>query len=181
MSFAGFLPKRVLPVAVVVVSAAGLSGCFDLQQNMAVRRNGSSTYAIAVTAEGMVGKALNKHNADIDLNDDGDNHAVTHITRNGDKVTQVSEVVFRDLSDLKFGDEKTSMHVLGKNDSGTQVNFHRTFQIDHARKDRDEDDEGFGRDVLHSIFGDHTYTFTVWLPGTVQRIAPLRVNDQIVH
>src|ERR1700740_269983 len=105
MSFAGFLPRRMLPAAVVVVSAAGLSGCFDLAQNMAVRRDGSGTYAVSVTAEGMVGKAINKHNADIDLNDDGDNHAVTHIIRSGDKTTQVSDVVFRDLSDLKFGDE----------------------------------------------------------------------------
>lgn len=180
MDFAGFLPKRLLPVAVVVFGAAGLSGCFDLQQNVAVHRDGSGSYAIAVSAQGMIGDAIDKHDADFDLND-SDNHAVTHRVRNGDTTTQTSEIAFHDLSDLKLGDETITMHVQGKNDAGAQVNFHRTFHIDHARKEHDEDEEGFGRDVLHSIFGDHTYTFSVWLPGKIDHIAPVVVHDNVVH
>lgn len=180
MDFAGFLPRRMLPVAVVVVGAAGLSGCFDLQQNVSVRRDGSGTYAVAVSAQGMIGDAIDKHDADFDLND-GDNHAVTKRTRKGDITTQTSEIAFQDLSDLKLGDETITMHVKGKKDDASQVNFHRTFHIDHARKDRDEDEEGFGRDVLHSIFGDHTYQFVVWLPGKIDHIAPVVVHDNVVH
>ncbi|MEI9931062.1 MAG: hypothetical protein WDM89_11085 [Rhizomicrobium sp.] len=180
MSFAGFLPKRMMPVAVVVVSAAGLSGCFDLQQNVAVRRDGSGTYAVAVSAQGMIGDAIDKHDADFDLSD-GSNQAVIKRVRKGDITTQTSETVFRDLSDLKLGDETIAMHVQGKKDDGSEVNFHRTFHIDHARKDRDEDEESFGRDVLHSFFGDHTYTFMVWLPGKIEHIAPIVVHDNVVH
>ncbi len=182
MSFAGFLPRRVLPVAVVVVGAAGLSGCFDLQQNVALRRDGSGTYAVKVSAQGMIGDAIDKHDADFDLND-GDNRAVTRRARTGDTTTQTSEISFHDLSDLKLGDETIAMHVEGRKDDGSDVNFHRTFRIDHARKnhDADGDEEGFGRDVLHSIFGDHTYTFAVWLPGKIDHIAPVVVHDHVVH
>ena len=180
MGFAGFLPRRMLPVAVVVAGAAGLSGCFDLQQNVAVRHDGSGTYSVAVSAKGMIGDAIDKHDADFDLND-GDNRAVTKRVRQGDTTTQTSEIVFHDLSDLKLGDETITMHVQGKTDDGSAVNFHRTFHIDHARKDHDEDQDGFGRDVLHSIFGDHTYTFAVWLPGKIGGIAPVVVHDNVVH
>ena len=180
MSFAGFLPRRMVPVAVVIVSAAGLSGCFDLQQNVAIRRDGGGTYAVAVSAEGMVGDAIDKHDADFDIRDD-DNQAVTRRARTGDVTTQTSTIAFHDLADLKLGDETMTMHVQGKKDDGSSVNFHRTFHIDHARKDRDEDEESFGRDVLHSIFGDHTYTFMVWVPGKLDHVAPVVVQDKVVH
>jgi len=179
MGFAGFLSKKWLSVATVVVGATGLSGCFDLAQNVAVHRDGSGSYAVAISADGIVAKGLDKKHADIDL--DEDNHAVTHVVRHGDTTTQTSEIAFHDLADLKLGDETITMHVQGKKDDGSSVNFHRTFHIDHARKERDEDEEGFGRDVLHSIFGDHTYTFAVWLPGKIDHIAPVVVNDKVVH
>jgi hypothetical protein len=183
MSFASFLPKRLLPFAVVVASAAGLSGCFDLSQNVAVHHDGTGSYAVAIAADGIVAEGLDKHHADINL-DDMDNHAVTHIVHHGDTTVQTSEVAFHDLSDLKLGDETLSMHVTGKKLlglGGTEVNFHRTFHIDHARREHDEDGDHIGRDILHSMFGDHTYTFTVWLPGTIDHIAPLKVGDKIVH
>jgi hypothetical protein len=185
MAFAGFLSKRVLSVVAVMVSASGLSGCFDLAQNVAVHHDGSGSYAVAVSADGIVGRGLDKHRADIDLNDE-DNHAITHVIRHGDTTTETSEIAFHDLSDLKLGDETLSTHVTGKKllgFGGTEVNFHRTFHVDHARHNHDDadDDEGLGRDILHSIFGDHSYTFTVWLPGKVEHIAPLKVGDNVVH
>jgi len=30
------------------------------------------------------------------------------------------------------------------------------------------------------MFGDHTYTFAVWLPGEIEHVAPVRVGDRIV-
>jgi hypothetical protein len=64
---------------------------------------------------------------------------------------------------------------------GTEVNFHRTFHVDHARRHRDDDDSHLGHDILQSMFGDHTYTFAVWLPGEIEHAAPLRVGDHIVQ
>jgi hypothetical protein len=174
---------RALPrVAVLVVTACSLSACFDLEQKVALHRDGSGAYAVILASDGVVGKSLDKKHADIDL---GDNRAVTHISHHGDETVQTSEVAFRDLSDLKLGDETIRLHVTGKKFLGlgaTEVNFHRTFRVDSARHHHESaDDEHLGRDILHSMFGDHTYTFAVWLPGSIDRIAPLRVGDHFVQ
>ena len=31
------------------------------------------------------------------------------------------------------------------------------------------------------MFGDHTYTFAVWLPGEIEHAAPVHVGDQVVQ
>ncbi len=178
MGFTGFLPRRSLPVAVVVGSAVGLSGCFDMAQKVAVRHDGSGTYAVEVAANGIVGEGLDRKHADINIDDDL--HGVTKITRKGDVTTQTTEVAFRDFSGLKLGDETLNLHVTGRKADVTEVNFHRTFHVDHARRDRDEDGDHIGRDVLESMFGGHTYTFAVWLPGQIEHIAPVRVANHTV-
>lgn len=184
MDIAGLFSKRMLSAATVMLCAGGLSGCFDLEQKVAVRSDGSGTYKVILTANGIVGEGLDKKHADIDF---GDERAVTKVVRKDDTTVQTSEVDFQSLSDLKLGDEKLSLHVKGKKLLGlgpTEVNFHRTFHIDHGRRYRDDDDDDdmhWGRSVLHSIFGDHTYKFSVWLPGKIERIAPLRVADRVVH
>jgi hypothetical protein len=177
MDFAGFLPKRALSVAVVVTSAVGLSGCFDLAQKVALRHDGSGTYAVEVAANGIVGEGLDKKRADINIDDDL--HGVTKVTRKGDTTTQTTEIAFKDFSGLKLGDETLNLHVTGKKDDLTEVNFHRTFRVDHARRHHDDDDH-MGRDVLESMFGGHTYTFAVWLPGRIEHIAPVRVGNRTV-
>jgi hypothetical protein len=182
MNFPGFLPKRAVSTAVVVLSAAGLSGCFDLEQRVGVHSNGSGSYAVVVTAEGIVADGLEKKPADIDV---GDNRAVHTVVRHGDRATETSEVAFHDLSDLKLDDETLSLHVKGKKLfglGGTEVNFHRSFHVDHARSHHeDAEDKDLGHDILQSMFGDHTYTFVVWLPGEIEHVAPLRVGDQVVQ
>ncbi len=30
------------------------------------------------------------------------------------------------------------------------------------------------------MFGDHTYAFSVWLPGTIDRAAPVRIGDRAI-
>jgi hypothetical protein len=178
MGFAGILPRRALSVAVVLGSAVGLTGCFDLAQKVALRHDGSGTYAVEVSANGIVGEGLDKKRADINIDDDL--HGVTKVTRKGDLTTQTTEVAFQDLSGLKLGDETLGLHVTGKKDDLTQVNFHRTFHVDHARRHRDQDDDHMGRDVLESMFGGHSYTFAVWLPGRIEHIAPVSVAGHTV-
>lgn len=182
MGFGLSLPTRMLSAAVLVASAVGLCGCFDLEQKVAVRHDGSGTYAVIVSADGIVGEGLDKKHGDIDI---GDDRAVSHVARHGDTTTQTSEIAFRDLSDLKLGDEKIGLHVTGKKYfglGGTEVNFHRSFHVDHARHRHDNGDDGhLGRDILHSMFGDHTYTFVLWLPGSIEHIAPLRVGGHLVQ
>jgi len=180
MIFQHLVPKRLQSLAVVAVCAAGLGGCFDLGQKVAIGRDGSGGYAVSVTADGIVGAGLRKKHAQVDV---GDMPMTTRVTTVGDRTVQTSGVGFRDLSDLKLSDEKLSLHVLGRKWlglGGTQVNFHRSFRVDRAREDHSSDDDGLGRDILTGMFGDHTYTFSVWLPGTIDRAAPVRVDGHFI-
>ena len=62
------------------------------------------------------------------------------------------------------------------------MNFHRSLNVGNARKHHmdDDDDSGLGKDILTSMFGDHMYTFSVWLPGSIDHINPVVVGDHEV-
>ncbi|HEY8948581.1 MAG TPA: hypothetical protein VIM56_06825 [Rhizomicrobium sp.] len=182
MNFAVFAPKRLISLGAVVACTVGLSGCFDLSQKVAIGGDGSGGYQIAVTADGLVGEGIRKHHADMDFDDDMPMH--TRVSVVDGKSVQTSGTAFHDLSDLRLSDETISLHVKGKKLlglGGTEVNFHRSFHIDSARRHHDEDsDDHIGKDILTSMFGDHTYTFSVWLPGSVDHINPIYVGSQEV-
>ena len=180
MGLSGTLRRRLSALGVIIMCSSGLGGCFDLGQKIAVGRDGSGGYAISLTADGIVGDALRKKPADVDV---GDTHLVTRISTVDGKTVQTSGTAFHDLSDLRLSDETISLHVKGKSLLGLgteQVNFHRGFRVDHARDQHTQDDGGFGKDVLTSMFGDHTYTFSVWLPGTIDQAAPITVGGHRV-
>ena len=182
MNLGNFASKRLFSLGAVVVCTVGLSGCFDLSQKVAIGGDGSGGYQISVAADGIMGEGIRKHHADIDFDDDMPLH--TRVSVVDGKTVQTSGTAFHDLSDLRLSDETISLHVKGKKLlglGGTQVNFHRSFNIDRARHHHDEDsDDHIGRDVLTSMFGDHTYTFSVWLPGSIDHINPLYVGDREV-
>ncbi|MGN6517122.1 MAG: hypothetical protein ACTHLR_14920 [Rhizomicrobium sp.] len=138
MNFAIFSPKTLTSLGTVILCAVGLSGCFDLGQKVAIGRDGSGGYAISVAADGMLGRALKDHHSDIDIGDD-DLPMRTHIAVIDGKTVQTSGVAFRDLSDLRLGDESMSLRVKGKKLlglGGTEVNFHRAFNIERAPSSR---------------------------------------------
>lgn len=173
--------KRLISLGVVIVGAAGLGGCFDLGQKVAIGRDGSGGYAISLTADGLVGESLHHKRAEIHV---GDMRMATRVTDVDGKTVQTSGTAFHDLSDLRLSDEVIALHVTGKKLlglGGEQVNFHRTFRVDHARDDNTDDDKGLGRDILTSIFGDHTYTFSVWLPGSIDRASPIEIGGKTIR
>ncbi|HSC61315.1 MAG TPA: hypothetical protein VLC29_08780 [Rhizomicrobium sp.] len=182
MNIAVFAPKRLISLGAVIACTVGLSGCFDLSQKVAIGGDGSGGYQVSVAADGIVGEGLRKHHADMDFDDDMPMH--TRIAVVDGKTVQTSGTAFHDLSDLRLSDETISLHVKGKKLfglGGTQVNFHRSFNIDRARHHHDEDsDDHVGKDILTSMFGDHTYTFSVWLPGSVDHINPIYVGAREV-
>jgi hypothetical protein len=184
MDFALFVPKRLVSVGAVIACTLGLSGCFDLGQKVAIGRDGSGGYAISVAADGLIAKGIREdHHGKFELGDDMP--MVTHVRVVGDKTVQTSGTSFRDLSDLRLSDETISLHVKGQKLlglGGTEMNFHRSFNISNARKHHmDDDDSGLGKDILTSMFGDHTYTFSVWLPGSVDHINPVVIGDRVVQ
>jgi hypothetical protein len=183
MDFALFAPKRLISLGAVVACAIGLSGCFDLGQKIAIGRDGSGGYAVSVAADGIVGDGIRKKHAQFDT--DEDMPMVTRIAVIDGKTVQTSGTSFHDLSNLRLDDEVISLHVTGKKLlglGGTEVNFHRSLNVGNARKHHmdDDDDSGLGKDILTSMFGDHMYTFSVWLPGSIDHINPVVVGDHEV-
>ena len=89
-----------------VILAVSLAGCFDLSQNVSVGRDGTGHYRVAVAAEGFIGQAL-KSKSDKDLI--GGNPARTTTSDINGRVTRVSVVDFKSLSDLKLGEEAMSI------------------------------------------------------------------------
>lgn len=164
----------------LLVLCVFLTGCFDLAQRVTIDRGGAGHYAVAVSASGLVGEALKDKPVHIDAHDGA--KVVTRITDKDGRVTQTSTIAFKQLSDLKLSDEAISLHVLGHSVFGlgpTHVRFRRTFLVNHARREnakRMGNDVNMGSQIMASVFGDHTYVFSVTVPGSILRIAPVKLG-----
>src|SRR5579885_224520 len=175
--------KMLLPAGLMALAAVGLSGCFDFSQRVAIGRDGSGQYELAITAQGLMGEALKN----------GDVLQVRHgrvanrtVIENGN-VTRTARVEFSSLSELSVPDEAMSIRVIGHDWFGlgpTDAILPRSFLVQSARRrgerrvssDPSADDAG----MAAAIFGDHTYSFSVTLPGTINWIAPVRIGSAIV-
>ena len=116
----------------------------------------------------------------------GSEHAATTITEKDGRVTQIGTIAFKSLSDLRLSDEAISLRVLERPFFGlgpTHARFRRTFLVGHARRDHADrvgPDGEIGSQIMASVFGDHTYVFSVTLPGSILRIAPVKLGDAVV-
>jgi len=169
--------------AILCVAAIGLSGCFDLTQRVAIGRDGSGWYEAAITAEGIVGEALRNKNAN---NLAGNNRAVTTTSDTDGRVTQRSVVDFKSLSNLAFSDQGMSLTLRGSSFLGlgpSEMTFRRSFAVDRARAEHEDLDQssGMGRQIAQSLLGDHTYVFSVTLPGSIERIAPVVIGGVTIR
>ena len=172
--------KTLSRAVVPVLLAAALAGCFDLSQNISVGRDGTGHYRVAVAAEGFIGQAL-RSKSDRDLV--GGNPARTTPSDIAGRVTRVSVVDFKSLSDLKLGEEAMSIVTHGRGFFGlgsTQATFRYAFAVDRARRAHGGDssgDEQMGKQMLASVLGNHSYSFTVILPGSIEHIAPVWIGN----
>jgi hypothetical protein len=171
--------RKFSVAAVLMAAAVGLSGCFDLDQSVAINRDGSGQYRLSLAARGMMGEAMKNGKSDIHFGQNANTRTRTVIE--GDKVTKVSTVDFKQLSDLALSNETIAVAVRGHELFGlgtTHAVFRRVFSVDDAkRQNMHDDDSGAGKAVIASLFGDHTYVFAVRLPGSIDWIAPVWVGD----
>jgi len=173
------LAREIKTAGLLALAAIGLCGCFDLDQSVAINRDGSGRYEVSVAARGVVGEALQNGKANINIGHNG--NVRTRKTIVDGKVTQTSIIDFKQLSDLSLSSETIALAVRGHDLFGlgqTHAVFRRSFLVDHARHENGHDeDAAAGKGILDSIFGDHTYTFRVTLPGSIDWIAPVWVGD----
>ncbi|MGQ0741877.1 MAG: hypothetical protein ACT4OG_06230 [Alphaproteobacteria bacterium] len=150
-----------------------LAGCFDLEQKMSLNRDGSGVYEVALTAEGAIGEALK--NEVLISESEGEIERQTTIVQG--RTVHSERIRFRSLSDVALGDEDVSLRVHGGDFFGLlpkHATFRRVVRSGDVRsKSADDKDD---REALAAVFGNHTYTFSVSLPGSIARIHPVSLG-----
>src|ERR1043165_3676594 len=176
--------RRTTGAAMVVVCSLALSACFDLSQKLSIGRTGGGSYEIAIAAQGLLGEALkDKKESALDLRE---NHVKTRVIAANGKTTQIAIMDFKSLSDLRLSDESLSLANHGRSWLGlgpSHVTFRRTFLVDRARRENargSHGDERFGTELAQTMFGDHTYVFSVTLPGSIDRAAPVKIGRAMI-
>lgn len=174
-------PRRISHVAMLAIvlfaASVGLSGCFDIAQHVDIGRSGTGHYKVAVSAQGIVGDAL-KNDMIIDTRR---NHATLSTTVVNGKVTRAANVDFQSLSEVALSDETMSLTITSRDLFGlgpTHAAFRCRAFVDKARNSQSSQ-SGLGEEIAKSILGDHTYAFSVTVPGSIEHIAPVSVGGQI--
>lgn len=170
--------RGAFAAAVLAMAGAGLSGCLDLVQTVSVDRSGAGQYQISATAQGFVGEALKNEKL---VN--RQNHAVMATASSEGRVTRRATVDFKSLSDLAFSDETMNLTVKSRDLFGlgpSHVAFAANVMIDKAKHENQQAaaTNDVGEEVAQSILGDHTYVFTVTVPGSVEYAAPITLGKE---
>jgi hypothetical protein len=110
---------------------------------------------------------------------------MTTAAANG-KITRTAVVQFQSLSGLALSNEAMSLTVTGHDFFGlgpAHVAFRSTFRVDQAKKSAPETADGsaMGRQIAQSILGDHTYSFSVTVPGSVEHMAPVVIGNDTIQ
>jgi hypothetical protein len=174
--------RKVAGAAVVVACALALSGCFDLTQKLSIGRNGAGQYQIAITANGLLGQALKDNKSVIAPKH---NPVKTRVIAENGNVTQIATIDFKSLSDLRLSNESLSLTNHGASWLGlgpSRATFRRTFLVDRARREtapKAAGENGFGTELAETMFGNHTYVFSVTIPGSVDRASPIRIGRAV--
>ena len=175
--------KRLTSSALAFACALPLSACFDLTQTLSIGRNGAGHYETAITANGLLGEALKDSKSAIAL---GRNPVRMHIVSRNGNVTQTAVIPFKSLSSLRLSDESLSLINHGASWLGlgpSHLTFVRTFLVDRARRENTPKSAPAGQvggELLQTMFGNHTYSFSVTVPGSVESAAPVKIGGALV-
>src|SRR6185437_9451494 len=111
----------------------------------------------------------------------------TRIVAKDGRVTQIAVIDFKSLSQLRLSDESLSLSNHGASWFGlgpNHVTFSRTFLVDRARREntpRNTEGDRFGGELLQTMFGDHTYVFSVSVPGSVESALPIKIGRTVIR
>ena len=165
-------------LAILLVSFA-LTGCFDLDQKMALNRDGSGNYEVTLTAEGMLGEALK--NEVLISESEGKVQRETKIVQG--RAVHRERIAFAKLSDLSLADEDVTLSLRGGDLFGLlpkRATFRRVVNSADVRSKKSPEDKD-DTAALAAVFGDHTYSFSLTLPGSIDRVAPLKVGGVTIQ
>lgn len=168
--------RGAFAATLLVAAGMGLSGCLDVVQTVDVDRTGAGHYTVAASAQGFVGEALKNEKL---VNKQ--NHASLTTASFEGHVTRKAVVAFKSLSDLAFSDETMSLDVKSRDLFGlgpSDVAYVANVMIDKAKHENQqvEATNNVGEEVAQSILGDHSYAFTVTVPGSVEYASPITLG-----
>jgi len=172
---------KILPL--LLVAAFGLSGCFDLTQGVAINKDGSGTYELAIAAKGTIGAALkDDKNHDVHFGHNPNLHPRNKTEIVNGMTVNTTSVDFKQLSDLDLSNETIAIKTRGHDLFGlgqTHAVFRRTFLVQNEveKRQHSKSDDKAGAAVIAAMFGDHSYVFRVHLPGQIDWIAPVYAGD----
>jgi hypothetical protein len=158
----------------ILFACFALAGCFDLDQKMTLGRDGSGSYEVTLTADGMVGEALK--NEVLITESKGAVQRETEIV-NGHAVHR-EHIAFASIADLGLADEDVSLTVHGDNFFGLapkSATFRRVVRSADVRSEKSPEDKDDSA-ALAAVFGNHTYSFSLSLPGSIDSIAPVKLG-----
>lgn len=165
--------------AAILIACLALTGCFDLDQKLALNRDGSGLYEVTLTADGMIGEALKNEV----LISEGKGKVVRETEIVNGHAVHRERIAFANLSDVGLADEDVAVTVHGNNLFGLlpkSANFRRVVHSADVRNEKSPEDKDDSA-ALAAVFGQHMYTFSVSLPGSIDRVEPLKVGGTIVR
>jgi hypothetical protein len=130
-----------------------------------------------MSAQGWIGQGLKNEK----MVDAAHNQVMFATSDINGRVTRTATIHFNSLSELTLSDEIMSLTVTGRDLFGlgpTHVAFRSISLVDKARNARSGDSNEMSEQIAQSILGDHTYSFSVTVPGSIERIAPLTLGNQ---
>ena len=158
----------------ILFACFALTGCFDLDHKLVLNRDGSGSYEVNISAEGMVGEALK--NEVLISESKGAVKRETEIV-NGHAIHR-ERIAFANISDLGLADEDVTLTVNGNNFFGLapkSATFRRVVRSADVRSEKSPEDKNDAA-ALAAVFGNHTYSFSVSLPGSIDSIAPVKLG-----
>jgi len=169
----------MMRLVAIAFACLALTACFDLDQKLALNRDGSGVYEVTLTADGIIGEALKNEVLISEAN--GKVQRETEIV-NGHAVHR-ERIAFASMSDMSLSDEDVSLTVHGNNLFGLlpkSANFRRVVHSSDVRSEKSPEDKNDSA-ALAAVFGQHTYTFSVSLPGSIDRIDPVKVGGTAIR
>ena len=157
--------------------AAGLAvllvaGCFDLEHDVTIKGDGSGSVRVALITDPVLGKDTDFESI---LESDDRDSEIREYSEDG-KFIHEEIIRFDSLEDLTLQDEEMRVSAaprmfwgLGPN----QARFERTLYVDAKNSDEFR--------IMERVFLDHTYSFSVTLPGFVTGAAAVTANGKTIE
>ena len=145
-----------------------LAGCFDLEQDLAIKGSGAGSFEVTLRIDPALKDALQNETII------GPQKAPVEVTRTvkDGQYVQKERVTFNSMSELRLPNETLSIVSRGAELFGVgPKDLTLTRKIENAGADSSS------ASLMRTVFADRNYTFKASLPGWIAKAYPLTIGD----